>query len=103
MHNEDTSQDQRSEGATEHSLKPFDIDDNVIETEMSKMPIGSGNMLDLMLNIIHVAEVYSPHRVTILAAEHGLSPGAAFDITISDKAWKPYNFDDPEQRLACKR
>ena len=43
------------------------------------------NMTDLLIGVLrkHVAEIYSPPRVTELAKEFGMHPGFALDITVN--------------------
>ena len=48
---------------------------------------------------VHVAEVFSPPRVTALADKVNLSAGFALDLTQVDaETGKPWNFSDPEMR-----
>ena len=48
----------------------------------------------------HVAEIYSPPRVTSLADQFGLIPGFALDLTVIDPTdGQPWDFDDEEKRL----
>ena len=72
--------------ALENALKPFGPEDMDLEDKLAAIPEDANDMLQQMLNIIdiHISEIYSPPRLTMLAAEHGLSPGMAFDIMIND-------------------
>ena len=62
------------------------------------------NMTDLLIGIIrtHVAEIYSPPRITELAKEFDMLPGFALDITVNDYDGKPWDFDNMMMRKRCK-
>ena len=51
----------------------------------------------------HVAQIYSPPRVTSLAEKFGLKAGFALDLTVNNDQGVPWNFDDPEMRKEAKR
>ena len=52
----------------------------------------------------HVTEVYSPPRVTSMAARLGMIPGMSFDLTTVDPDdGKPWDFNDPGKRNKAKR
>ena len=47
----------------------------------------------------HVAEVFSPPRVTSTASKIGLRAGFALDLTqVEGETGKPWDFNDPEMR-----
>ena len=75
-----------------------------LEDKIAAVPEDAHDMFEQINQIlhVHVSEVYSPPRVTLLAAEHGLSPGAAFDITVHEGSGVPYGFNLPEHRAACR-
>ena len=52
----------------------------------------------------HVAEIYSPPRVTAKASQFGLTPGFALDLTVNDPVDdKPWDFTDPAKRERARK
>ena len=74
---------------------------------MAEIPDSDGDdesMHGLLIGMLraHVAEVYSPPRVTARASRFGLRAGFAMDLLTYDENGKAWDFDDPEQRRKCK-
>ena len=67
------------------------------------LPNEDADMLSQVIGVIHnhVSEVWSPPRVTKLAAEYGLNPGFALDLQVDDENGQPWDFDKAEQREKC--
>ena len=78
-------------------------DDSDMYDAIDNIPDDADSVADQVMAVIqnHVSEVWSPPRVTKLAAEFGLSPGFAYDFVVGDENGNPWDFDKPEQREKC--
>ena len=95
----------RINDALDRALEPFDYDiDMDLQDKIDSVPPEDEDLINHVLAILqkHIAEVYSPPRITKLAHEHRLEPGSAFDITINDENGAPWDFDIRAQRERCK-
>ena len=55
---------------------------------------------------VHVAEIFSPPRVTAAASRYprfGIAPGLALDLTTTDSEGQPWDFSDPAQRAKAEK
>jgi len=78
-------------------------DENVNEPIINNEGMDVGLLAQIAIEHIkfgvHVAELFSPPRVTALAVKVGFSAGFAFDLTQVDaETGKPWNFSDPKMR-----
>ena len=80
--------------ADEDFHKQVDMD---FEERMNGIPDESDMMHDEVIGVLraHVAEVYSPPRVTLRAKRFGLLPGFSMDLETSDEDGNAWNFDIP--------
>ena len=60
-------------------------------------------MMEMLINEIGVAEVYSPARITSIARRMGLQAGWSLDITTCDSDGRAWGFNDAEMRNRAAR
>lgn len=72
-------------------------------SEIESVPSDTDQRVSAIIGIVqtHVAEVWSPPRVTALANQYGLIPGSAYDIETNDESGKAWDFDEAEQINKC--
>ena len=70
---------------------------------IESLPADTDNMVSAIIGIVqtHVAEVWSPPRVTAMAGKYGLIPGSAYNIETNDESGEAWDFDRAEQRNKC--
>ena len=77
--------------------------DQEMYDEIESLPADTDQMVSAIIGIVqaHVAEVWSPPRVTALAKQYGPVPGSAYDIETNDENGEAWDFDRVEQRNKC--
>ena len=76
-----------------------------LEEKMMQIP-GDDESMNLLIGSVirqHVAEVYSPPRVTAMAHKYWMNPGFALDLTVEDEEGNAWDFDVLAQRQKCKQ
>ena len=81
---------------------------HVVKQEMSRTltnvsPQLDQSMVQLMVNAMDVAELYSPPRIAEMTSNIGLRVGWSMDITTQDSDGRPWDFNIPEMRNRAAR